>query len=160
SWTSSPGTKKRYESSALIRNAPLSNGPNSSRKYSGCMRPTISQTGLRSTRVIWRANTSQVSRTSFISGSFRAVRAVAQGSAGLGQEHVVEARPVQLDGAERDIGAVQGAQDLRDRGRAGIDVQPEPVVEGLHLADIWLAVEQCGGLRGGAVQPDCHDVTG
>src|SRR3954449_2580655 len=157
SWTSSPGTKNLYASALFIRSAFLSSGPNSSRKYSGCIRPTTTQTGLRSTRVICRVNTIQVSRTSRMSGSFGAL---AQGSAGLGQEHVVEAGAVQLDRAECDVRAVEGAQDVRDGGGAGVDVEPQPVVERLRPVHVRLAFEQRRRLRGGPVQRDRHHVTG
>src|SRR3954447_3338390 len=157
SCTSRPGTKNLYASALLIRSAFFSSGPNSSRKYSGCIRPTTTQTGLRSTSVICRVNTIQVSRTSPISGSFGAL---AQGSAGLGQEHVVEAGPVQLDRAERDAGGVEGAQDVRDGGGAGVDVQPQAVLERLQPVHVRLGFEQRRGLRRGAGQPDRHDVTG
>src|SRR5437763_1705871 len=78
------------------------------------MMPTITQTGLRRTRIICRWKISQMSRSSFTwIPSFLAQRA-----AGLGQEHVVEARRVQpgrrlveeddlrlVDDAERHVDA-------------------------------------------------------
>src|SRR2546430_16834453 len=111
------------------------------------MTPTISQTGLRRTSVICRWKMSQVSRSSFMGiPSFLAQRA-----AGLGQEHVVEARPVQLHRAEDQPGAVESAQDLRDRDGSGVDVEPQAVVGGLQLAYVRLAVEQPSRPRGCAV---------
>src|SRR2546430_1643972 len=93
------------------------------------MTPTMSQTGLRRTSIIWRWKISQVSRRNFIGDtSFLAQRA-----AGLGQEHVVEARPVQLDRGQPDAGTVEGAQDVRDGGGSRVDVEPQPVLGRLQL---------------------------
>src|SRR5437764_15060543 len=104
----------------------------------------MSQTGLRRTSIIWRWKISQVSRRNFIGGtSFLAQRA-----AGLGQEHVVEARPVQLDRAQPDAGTVEGAQDLRDGGGADVHVEAQAVVGRLQLPDVGLAVEQLRRARG------------
>src|SRR5438046_7447448 len=99
------------------------------------MIPTITHTGLRRTRIICRWKMSQMSRSSFTwIPSFLAQRA-----AGLGQEHVVEARPVQLDRAEAEPCAVERAQDLRDRRGARVDVQPQAVIDRLQLAHVRLA---------------------
>src|SRR5437763_684410 len=120
------------------------------------MMPTITQTGLRRTRIICRWKISQMSRSSFTwIPSFLAQRA-----AGLGQEHVVEARPVQLDRAEGQARAVERAQDLRDRGRAGVHVQPQAVVDRLQLAHVRLAVEQLRRARAGAVEAHRDHVAG
>src|SRR3982751_1536035 len=102
------------------------------------MTPTMSQTGLGRTSIILGWKISQGSRRNFTAGtSFLAQRA-----AGLGQEHVVEARPVQLDRAQADPGTVEGAQDVRDRGGAGVDVQAQAAVGRLELAHVRLSVEQ------------------
>src|SRR5438477_8654657 len=120
------------------------------------MIPTITQTGLRRTSVICRWKMSQMSRSSFTwIPSFLAQRA-----AGLGQEHVVEARPVQLDRAEAQARAVERAQDVRDSGGAGVHVQPQALVDRLQLAHVRLAVEQLRGPRGGPVEADRDHVAG
>src|SRR2546423_13860452 len=101
--------------------------------------PTTSQTGLRSIRCSWRLKTSHVSRANFIS-------ALPQGAAGLGQEDVVEAGPVQLDRAERDPLVVEHAQDVRDRDGALVDVEPQPLGHELDRADVALGPEALLGL--------------
>src|SRR5439155_18386158 len=85
---------------------------------------------------------------------------VAQRTAGLGQEHVVEAGPVQLDRAERHPRTVQRAQDLRDGRGARVDVQPYARVDGLQPADVLLVLQQLGRRRGAPVQAYRHDITG
>src|SRR4051794_13047382 len=100
----------------------------------GWKTPTKIQTGLRSSNCIWRLKISEVSRSSFI------FSALPQRSAGLGEEHVVEAGAVQFDGAQRDAGQVEGAQDLRDGHSAVLDVEAHTVLvrvglvgaQGLH----------------------------
>src|SRR5256714_1638808 len=120
------------------------------------MTPTMSQTGLRRTSIIWRWKISQVSRRNFIGDtSFLAQRA-----AGLGQEHVVEARPVQLDRGQPDAGTVEGAQDVRDGGGSRVDVEPQPVLGRLQLPHVRLVAEQLGRARCRTVDAHGHHVAG
>src|SRR5262245_24874821 len=170
--TSSPGTKMRYAAAFVVApsgiSACLSSGANSSRCISGWKMPTKYQTGLRTSSKTWRWKMSQMSRRSFVkpaSDTGFAVMVVPlafpQRAAGLLQEHVVQAGPVQLDRAQMHPGAVERAQDQRDRGGTGVHVEAHPAaLGGLDLVDVGLPVEQPHRVLGGPVQADRHDLAG
>src|SRR4051812_25445290 len=103
------------------------------------MMPTISQTGLRRTSENCRWNSSHVSRASFMVDY---LSGLTQRAAGLGQEDVVEARPVQLDGVQVETGSVECPQHLRDRGGTGVDVELHAAVDRLRFAYVGLGLEQ------------------
>src|ERR1700722_6315850 len=87
----------------------------------GWMTATAIQIGVRIMSSIWRWNTSHTSWARVMASR------VPQRAAGLGQEHVVQAGPVQFERAELDVGVVQRPHDLLDRGRARLHPQAQAI---------------------------------
>ena len=90
----------------------------------------------------------------------RSCRRLAERAAGLAEEDVVQAGPVEGEGRQRDPRPVQEPDDLGGRGLAAVDVEAEcPVLLG-ELADERLPLEDGAGRRGGTIGPHQDDVTG
>src|SRR5579884_1074428 len=85
---------------------------------------------------------------------------VAQRVPGGAQEHVVQARTAERDRLQRQAGAVEQAEDGRQRRLAPLDVQADAVVLAARLAHERLRRQQ--RRRGGrvAVHAEQHDVAG
>src|ERR1041384_8181633 len=104
-----PGTNHCHEPD------PPSSGPKSTRNSSGCISPKTMTTGLRSVGRNVRRNTSQVS----------CIACLPQGTAGHGQEDVVECRPVHLDRDKSRAGLIEFAPKYRQDGGAPWDPETE-----------------------------------
>src|SRR5579872_641528 len=89
--------------------------------------------GLRVSRPPSYCKVSHVSRASFIAAAFLPAMfgSLGERPAGLGQEHVVEARAAGLDRSGFDPLDAQRAHDLRDSGGGTVRVQPQGVLDGL-----------------------------
>src|ERR1700744_232635 len=109
----------------------------------GWMTATAIQIGVLMTSSIWRWKTSHTSWASVMASR------VPQRAAGLGQEHVVQARPVQFERAKLDARAVQRPHDLLDRGGPRPHPQAQAVgLLGFDDPDIGLARQHLGRLHG------------
>ena len=109
---------------------------------------------------------SQVSRMVFMSmGSFRGCRGsggrfVAQRAAGLEEEDVVEAGPVEGDRRRLQPGTVEDAEEQRHGRLATVDVEPDDAVLAGRLADERLAPDGLEDVLGRAVDAERDDVAG
>src|SRR5688572_29161869 len=135
----------------------------------GWKRPIATHTGWRRVRMSERRYMSQVSRRTFTVSLpskvvwFRAAsggRLLAERSAGVPEEHVVEAGAGQGQGLGAESGTVEHADQVRDGDVALVDVEPDEIVLVARLAHERLVANGLQDGFGGPVDADGDDVPG
>src|SRR5918993_5137778 len=135
----------------------------------GCITPAISHAGWRTVSPSERRKTSQVSVRRRMGsvvlsivwrGAAGSGGLVAQRAAGLAEEDVVEAGPVEGERLRREALPVEDPEHEREAGLAVVDVQADGAIRAGGLADPGLGGHEPGDQVRAPVDADRHDVPG